>query len=97
MKRRILTPAAYEAAFKEGKAAGLAHGLTAISPYLNLMPTDAYDKAQAAAWEMGWWSVCEKLVDRVRRDEPDRATSRYWIAVAVVGLRSIGARLRGRK
>ena len=96
MKRRILTPIEYASAFHEGKTAGLALGLRATNRHLSINATDLYDRALSTAWEMGWWSVCEKLVHQPR-PEPNRATLRYWAAVAVVLARGIFGRFRKAK
>ena len=100
-KRRIFTPADYTKAFLEGKVEGLAKGLDAVSPYLVVGTDDeggyggmdAFGQAQVMAWEHGWWSVCEKLTRGA--PPPDKPTLRYWAAVAVVCIRSLGRRLRG--
>lgn len=97
MTRRILTPIEYAEAFNEGKAAGLALGLKANNRHLSIEATDLYDRSTAwelsTAWEMGWWSVCEKLV-HPPHPEPNKATVRYWAAVAIVLTRGIFARFR---
>lgn len=95
-KRRIFTPADYTKAFLEGKVEGLAKGLDAVSPYLVIggyEKLDAYGQAQVMAWEHGWWSVCEKLTRGAPL--PDKPTLRYWVAVGIVCIRSLGRRLRG--
>lgn len=94
--RRIFTPADYAKAFLEGKTEGLAKGLDAVSPYLvvgGYEKLDAFGQAQVMAWEQGWWSVCDKLTRAA--PQPNKPTLRYWAAVAVVCVRSLGRRLKG--
>jgi hypothetical protein len=83
MARRILTPTQYEAAFKQGKDSGLALGWKASNPHLSLESTDLFDRATATAWEMGWWSVCDKTPPK-DSPEPDKASVRYWATVCYV-------------